>query len=110
MSSLYIIDGHAQFFRAYYAIRNPMSSAATGEPTNMVYGFTAMLIKLLREEKPDHLAVVIDKLSEVNLTLNTRQTGNPLRMISAVKLIDALKFLKQWIFQSLVNLSLKQTM
>ena len=60
MSSLYIIDGHAQFFRAYYAIRNPMSSAATGEPTNMVYGFTAMLIKLLREEKPDHLAVVID--------------------------------------------------
>lgn len=37
-----------------------MSSAATGEPTNMVYGFTAMLIKLLREEKPDHLAVVID--------------------------------------------------
>jgi len=60
MSSLYIIDGHAQFFRAYYAIRNPMSSAATGEPTNMVYGFTAMLIKLLREENPDHLAVVID--------------------------------------------------
>ncbi len=60
MSSLYIIDGHAQFFRAYYAIRNPMSSAATGEPTNMVYGFTAMLLKLLREEKPDHLAVVID--------------------------------------------------
>jgi DNA polymerase-1 len=60
MSSLYIIDGHAQFFRAYYAIRNPMSSAATGEPTNMVYGFTAMLLKLLREERPDHLAVVID--------------------------------------------------
>jgi len=60
MSSLYIIDGHAQFFRAYYAIKNPMSSAATGEPTNMVYGFTAMLLKLLREEKPDHLVVVID--------------------------------------------------
>lgn len=60
MSSLYIIDGHAQFFRAYYAIRTPMSSPATGEPTNMVYGFTSMLLKLLREEKPDFLAVVID--------------------------------------------------
>ncbi len=60
MSTLHIIDGHAQFFRAYYAIRNPMSSPATGEPTNMVYGFTSMLIKLIREENPDHLAVVID--------------------------------------------------
>lgn len=60
MPSLYIIDGHAQFFRAYYAIRTPMSSPATGEPTNMVYGFTSMLLKLLREEKPDYLAVVID--------------------------------------------------
>ena len=60
MSSLYIIDGHAQFYRAYYAIRNPMSSPVTGEPTNMVYGFTAMLLKLLRDEQPDYLAVVID--------------------------------------------------
>lgn len=60
MSSLYIIDGHAQFFRAYYAIRNPMSTPVSGDPTNMVYGFTAMLLKLLREEQPDHLVVVID--------------------------------------------------
>ncbi len=58
--SLYIIDGHAQFFRAYYAIRNPMSSPVTGEPTNMVYGFTSMLLKLIREENPDYLVVVID--------------------------------------------------
>ena len=64
MSSLYIIDGHAQFFRAYYAIRTPMSSPATGEPTNMVYGFTSMLLKLLRDENPDHLAVVIDVASD----------------------------------------------
>ena len=60
MPTLFVIDGHAQFFRAYYAIRNPMSSPATGEPTNMVFGFTSMLLKLIREEKPDHLAVVID--------------------------------------------------
>ena len=64
MSSLYIIDGHAQFFRAYYAIRTPMTTPVTGDPTNMVYGFTAMLLKLLREEKPEHIAVVIDVASD----------------------------------------------
>ncbi len=64
MSSLYIIDGHAQFFRAYYAIRTPMSTPVTGDPTNMVYGFTSMLLKLLREEKPEHLVVVIDVASD----------------------------------------------
>ena len=64
MSSLYIIDGHAQFFRAYYAIRTPMSTPVTGDPTNMVYGFTSMLLKLLREEKPEHIAVVIDVASD----------------------------------------------
>lgn len=37
-----------------------MSSPVTGEPTNMVYGFTSMLLKLIREENPDYLAVVID--------------------------------------------------
>jgi DNA polymerase-1 len=64
MSSLYIIDGHAQFFRAYYAIRTPMTTPVTGDPTNMVYGFTSMLLKLLREEKPEHIAVVIDVASD----------------------------------------------
>jgi len=64
MPSLYIIDGHAQFFRAYYAIRTPMTTPVTGDPTNMVYGFTSMLLKLLREEKPEHLVVVIDVASD----------------------------------------------
>ncbi len=59
-STLYLIDGHAQFFRAYHAIRTGMTSPVTHEPTNLVYGFFGMLIKLLREQKPSHLAVVID--------------------------------------------------
>ena len=58
--TLYLIDGHAQFFRAYYAIRGGMSSAVTGEPTHLVFGFVAMLLKLLRDERPRHLAVAID--------------------------------------------------
>lgn len=58
--TLYLIDGHAQFFRAYHAIRSGMTSPVTKEPTNMTFGFVGMLLKVLREYKPDYLAVVID--------------------------------------------------
>jgi len=60
MPTLYLIDGHAQFFRAFHAIRTPMSSPVTKEPTNATFGFIGMLLKLLRENKPDYLAVAID--------------------------------------------------
>ena len=58
--TLYLIDGYAQFFRAYHAIRTPMSSPVTSEPTFMTFGFMDMLLKLLREYAPDHLALVLD--------------------------------------------------
>ena len=58
--TLYLIDGHAQFFRAYHALPSGMSSPVTHEPTNMTYGFVAMLLKVLRDYQPDYLAVVID--------------------------------------------------
>jgi DNA polymerase-1 len=61
---LYVIDGHAQFFRAYHAIRSGMSSAVTGEPTGMAFGFIGMLLKLLREHHPTHLVTVIDKAGD----------------------------------------------
>ncbi|MEM1423432.1 MAG: DNA polymerase I [Planctomycetota bacterium] len=60
MSTLYLIDGYAQFFRAYHAIRTPMTSPVTGEPTNATFGFVGMLLKILREEEPSHLAVAMD--------------------------------------------------
>ena len=58
--TLYLIDGHAQFFRAYHAIRSGMKSPVTGEPTNMTFGFSGILLKLIRDYQPDYLAVVID--------------------------------------------------
>ena len=58
--TLYLIDGHAQFFRAYHAIRTAMTSPVTKEPTNMSYGFASMLLKLVRDYTPDYLVVVID--------------------------------------------------
>ncbi|MHC4082580.1 MAG: DNA polymerase I, partial [Planctomycetota bacterium] len=58
--TLYLIDGHTQFFRAYHAIRPGMTSPVTQEPTNMTFGFVGILLKLMRECAPDYLAVVID--------------------------------------------------
>ncbi len=65
MKTLYLIDAYAQFFRAYHAIRTPMTSPVTKEPTNMTYGFVGMLLKLLRGEgqvggPPDYVAVALD--------------------------------------------------
>ena len=56
----YVVDGHAQFFRAYYAIRGGMTSPTTNEPTHMVYGYVGMMLRLLREQRPTSLALVID--------------------------------------------------
>jgi DNA polymerase-1 len=58
--SLYLIDAYAQIFRAYYAIRNGLHSPVTGEPTHAVFGFTAMLLKLLAQCKPDYVVIAID--------------------------------------------------
>lgn len=55
---LYLIDASGYIFRAYYAIR-PLATSG-GLPTNALFGFTSMLLKLLREEKPDLVGVVFD--------------------------------------------------
>ena len=55
---LYLLDGSNYLYRAYYGIREPAGSE--GMPTNAVFGFTRMLLSLLRENRPDYLAVVFD--------------------------------------------------
>lgn len=58
--TLYLIDGHAQIFRAYFAVRTPMTSPVTGEPTNAVFAFTGMLLKLFDQFHPQYVAMPID--------------------------------------------------
>lgn len=58
--TLYLIDGHAQIFRAYFAIRGGMTSPVTGEPSHAVFGFAGMLLKFFREFKPQFVAMPID--------------------------------------------------
>src|SRR6476619_1891812 len=57
---LYLIDGYAQIFRAYYAIRGGMRSPVTGEPTHAVFGFAGMLLKLLSQFHPHYVVVAVD--------------------------------------------------
>lgn len=55
----FLIDGLSQIFRCYYAPFRSLSSPA-GEPTRATYVFTEMLLKLIREQKPDYLAMAMD--------------------------------------------------
>jgi DNA polymerase-1 len=55
----YLVDGAAFAYRSFYAIPGTLSDSK-GRPTNAVYGFTRILLKLLREEQPSHIAVVFD--------------------------------------------------
>jgi len=57
--SLYLIDGHAQIYRCYYAPFRELS-APSGEPTKATYVFCQMLLSLYRQRRPDYLAMVID--------------------------------------------------
>jgi DNA polymerase-1 len=57
---LLLLDGHSLAYRAFYALPLATFSTLTGQPTNAVYGFTSMLLNLVRDEKPTHLAVAFD--------------------------------------------------
>lgn len=59
---LFLIDAHSHIYRSFYAIRN--LSSPSGLPANAVYGFTTFLLKILREEKPDYIAVAFDEGEE----------------------------------------------
>ena len=56
--TLYLIDGSSYIYRAYFAIRH--LSSPTGHPTNAIYGFIQMLLKLLKDYTPHHVAVIFD--------------------------------------------------
>jgi len=56
--TLYLLDGPNLAFRAFYAIGGMANSK--GLPTNALFGFTNMLLKLIREHRPDYLAITWD--------------------------------------------------
>ncbi|HVG02846.1 MAG TPA: DNA polymerase, partial [Nitrospira sp.] len=59
MPTLYLIDGSAYIYRAFFAL--PPLSNSKGLQTNAVYGFTTMMLKVLRDHRPDYVAAVFDE-------------------------------------------------
>ncbi len=57
-AKLYLIDGSGYIFRAFFAL--PQLNNSRGMPTNAIYGFIRMLFKLLKDARPEHIAIVFD--------------------------------------------------
>ena len=55
---LYLVDGSSYVYRAFFAL--PALTSPAGLPTNAVYGFTTMLLKLLDDAKPEYMGVIFD--------------------------------------------------
>ena len=79
MPTLYLIDGSAYIYRAFFAL--PPLSNSKGLQTNAVYGFTTMMLKILRDHRPDYVAVVFDERGPdpcvMRNTRSTRHNGRP---------------------------------
>ncbi|CAN5354523.1 DNA polymerase I [soil metagenome] len=58
---LLLVDGHSLAYRAFFALPAENFSTTTGQTTNAVYGFVSMMINVLRDEAPSHVAVAFDK-------------------------------------------------
>jgi DNA polymerase-1 len=96
---LLLLDGHSLAYRAFFALPIENFSTTTGQPTNAVYGFTAMLINVLRDEKPTHVAVAFDRSEPtfrheqyVEYKANRRETPDDFRsQLSLIfEVLDAL--------------------
>ncbi|MCY3991167.1 MAG: DNA polymerase I [Caldilineaceae bacterium] len=60
MSTYLFIDGHSQAFRAFFGVKTPLVTSR-GEPTTAVFGFFRKLFSVLRDYRPDGVAVAFDK-------------------------------------------------
>jgi DNA polymerase-1 len=57
---LLLLDGHSLAYRAFYALPVDNFMTSTGQHTNAIYGFASMVINLIRDEKPTHIATAFD--------------------------------------------------
>lgn len=55
-----LLDGHSLAYRAFFALPVENFTASSGQPTNAIYGFASMIINLIRDEKPTHIATAFD--------------------------------------------------
>jgi DNA polymerase I len=89
---LLLLDGHSLAYRAFFALPLENFSTTTGQPTNAVYGFTSMLINVLRDEQPTHIAVAFDVSratfrSEAYAEYKANRSASPTEFRGQVELI-----------------------
>ncbi|HBG60380.1 MAG: DNA polymerase I [Omnitrophica WOR_2 bacterium GWF2_38_59] len=102
-SRLFLIDGHGLCYRAFFAIRELATSK--GQATNAVYGFCNILRKILREHKPDYLAVCFDSKKktyreEKYAEYKVQRPSMPDNMVSQIPIIkDVIKAHNLMIFE-----------
>ncbi|HET6793839.1 MAG TPA: 5'-3' exonuclease H3TH domain-containing protein, partial [Acidimicrobiales bacterium] len=60
MTRLLLLDGNSLAYRAFFALPTDLATAS-GQVTNAVFGFTSMLVNLLRDHQPDGIAVAFDR-------------------------------------------------
>src|SRR4051795_4033305 len=87
-----LLDGHSLAYRAFYALPVENFSTTTGQVTNAVYGFTSMLINVLRDEQPTHVCVAFDVSrmtfrSEVYAEYKANRSSSPQEFSGQVALI-----------------------
>jgi DNA polymerase-1 len=89
---LLLVDGHSMAYRAFFALPVENFSTSTGQVTNAVYGFTSMLINVLRDEQPTHVVVAFDVSratfrSEVYAEYKANRSSSPQEFSGQVALI-----------------------
>src|SRR3982750_4232565 len=60
VAKILLLDGNSLAYRAFFALPTDMATAS-GQVTNAVFGFTSMLVNLLKDHKPDSIAVAFDR-------------------------------------------------
>ena len=91
--TLFLIDGHATIYRAYFAIKSRLSAPGTGTPTNAAFGFTRMLRALIAKDAPDYLAVAMDSPGptfrhEVYDKYKSSRPGMPEDMVPQIGMVE----------------------
>jgi DNA polymerase-1 len=91
-----LVDGHSMAYRAFFALPAENFTIATGQATNAIYGFTSMLINVVRDEKPTHLAVAFDvsratlKRTQMFPEYKAQRSAAPQEFVGQVELLTEL--------------------
>ena len=95
MEKLILIDGNSLLNRAYYAMS--VFTTKDGLPTNGIFGFVKLLLKIIDDEQCDYLCVAFD-VHAINVTKPIKEHGIPCRRSWSYKCLFSKNYCRQWAF------------